>query len=200
MCNATSTVMILRTEDMKTKTISGIDYVSLAEKEESHFFDHKAIAVQILIFDDRITVISPGRLPGYVTPQNILSARFSRNSKIVRTLAKYPDPPNKDLGEGLNTAFQRMKDWKLRPPEITEDENYVHVVIPHIALASATDSILEFLGSHATITNRQARDITGIRSENAMKNEFYKLRDAGKLEMVPELKGSAAAWRLKIDH
>jgi ATP-dependent DNA helicase RecG len=153
--------------------------------------------VQILIFDDRISVISPGRLPGYVTPKNILSARFSRNSKIVRTLAKYPDPPNKDLGEGLNTAFQRMKDWKLRPPEITEDDNYVHVVIPHIALASATDSILEFLASHPTITNRQARDITGIRSENAMKNEFYKLRDAGKLEMVPELKGSSAAWRLK---
>jgi ATP-dependent DNA helicase RecG len=152
--------------------------------------------IQILIFDDRIEVISPGKLPGYVTPRNILSARFSRNSKIVRTLAKYPDPPNKDLGEGLNTAFQRMKDWKLRPPEITEDENYVHVVIPHIALASATDSILEFLKSHPTITNRQARDITGIRSENAMKNEFYKLRDAEKLEMVPELKGSSAAWRL----
>ena len=89
-----------------------------------------------------------------------------------------------------------MKDWKLRPPEITEDDNYVHVVIPHIALASATDSIIEFLASHPTITNRQAREITGIRSENAMKNEFYKLRDAGKLEMVPELKGSSAAWRI----
>jgi ATP-dependent DNA helicase RecG len=153
--------------------------------------------VQIHIYDDRILVMSPGKLPGYVTPKNILSARFSRNSKIVRTLAKYPDPPNKDLGEGLNTAFQKMKDWKLRPPKITEVENYVHVVIPHIALASATDSILEFLEGHQTITNRQARDITGIRSENAMKNEFYKLRDAGELEMVPELKGSSAAWRLK---
>ncbi len=79
--------------------------------------------VQIMIFDDRISVISPGKLPGYVTPENILSARFSRNSKIVRTLAKYPDPPNKDLGEGLNTAFQRMKDWKLRPPSIEEQDN-----------------------------------------------------------------------------
>jgi ATP-dependent DNA helicase RecG len=170
----------------------------------AHAFIHRDYSisddVQILIFDDRISVVSPGRLPGYVTPKNILSARFSRNSKIVRTLAKYPDPPNKDLGEGLNTAFQRMKDWKLRPPDITEDDNYVHVVIPHIALASATDSILEFLISHPTITNRQAREITGIRSENAMKNEFYKLRDAGKLEMVPELKGSSAAWRIANAH
>jgi ATP-dependent DNA helicase RecG len=152
--------------------------------------------IQILIFNDRIEVLSPGRLPGHVTPDNILNARFSRNSKIVRTLARYPDPPNKDLGEGLNTAFQKMKEWKLQSPTISQDETHVIVVIPHISLASATDAILEFLKNHATISNRQAREITGIKSENAMKNEFYKLRDQGKLEMVPEKKGSAAAWRL----
>jgi ATP-dependent DNA helicase RecG len=152
--------------------------------------------VQIFIFDNRIEVLSPGRLPGYVTPENILTARFSRNSKIVRTLARYPDAPNKDLGEGLNTAFQKMTDWRLKAPEISQDETHVRVIIPHISLAAATDAILEFLGTHPTITNRQAREMTGIRSENAMKNEFYKLRDLGKLEMVPEKKGSAAAWRL----
>jgi ATP-dependent DNA helicase RecG len=48
--------------------------------------------IQILIFNDRIEVQSPGRLSGHVTPANILSARFSRNSKIVRTLARYPKP------------------------------------------------------------------------------------------------------------
>jgi ATP-dependent DNA helicase RecG len=61
--------------------------------------------VHIRIFNNRIEVVSPGRLPGYVTVDNILDARFSRNPKIVRTLSRYPDPPNKDLGEGLNTAF-----------------------------------------------------------------------------------------------
>jgi ATP-dependent DNA helicase RecG len=152
--------------------------------------------IQIFIFNDRIEVLSPGRLPGYVTPDNILTARFARNSKIVRTLSRYPNPPNKDLGEGLNTAFQRMTEWKLKAPEITQSETHVRVVIPHISLASATDAILEFLVNHATISNSQARDITGIRSENAMKNEFYKLRDQKKLEMVPGKKGSAAAWRL----
>ena len=30
---------------MKTKVISEADYIALAEKQESHFFDHKAIAV-----------------------------------------------------------------------------------------------------------------------------------------------------------
>jgi ATP-dependent DNA helicase RecG len=153
--------------------------------------------VQIRIFDNRIEVVSPGRLPGYVSVQNILDSRYSRNSKIVRNLARYPSPPNKDLGEGLNTAFQKMKEWRLKEPEIIEDGNYVRVTIPHIPLAAPTEAILEFLRNNATITNRQAREITGIRSENLVKIEFYKLRDEGLLEMVPGLKGPAAAWRLK---
>jgi len=153
--------------------------------------------VQVRIFDNRIEVISPGKLPGYVSVQNILTVRYSRNSKIVRNLARYPSPPNKDLGEGLNTAFQKMKEWRLREPEIVEDGNYVRVTIPHIPLAAPTEAILEFLEHNPTITNRQAREITGIRSENLVKIEFYKLRDENLLEMVPDLRGPAAAWRLK---
>jgi ATP-dependent DNA helicase RecG len=56
---------------------------------------------------------------------------------------------------------------------------------------------LETINSkQGTITNRQARDITGIKSENAVKSEFYKLKEAGLIEMIPELKGNKAAWRL----
>jgi ATP-dependent DNA helicase RecG len=69
----------------------------------------------VTIFNDRIVIASPGRLPGYVRVDNILDARFSRNSKIVRCLNRYKDAPNKDMGEGLNTAFQKMKEWKLKP-------------------------------------------------------------------------------------
>jgi ATP-dependent DNA helicase RecG len=101
------------------------------------------------------------------------------------------------LGEGLNTAFEKMKEWRLKEPMILEDGNYVRVVIPHIPLAAPTEAILEFLQTNETITNRQAREITGIRSENLVKVEFYKLRDEDLLEMVPGLKGPAAAWRLK---
>jgi len=101
------------------------------------------------------------------------------------------------MGEGLNTAFQKMKEWKLKDPEISEDGNYVKVIIPHTSLASPEDAIIEFLKNNETIKNSQARDITGIRSENAMKNVFYKLRDAELIERVPGLDGPASAWRLK---
>lgn len=154
--------------------------------------------VQILIFDNRIEVLSPGRLPGFVSRDNILDVRYARNPKIVGILSKYKDAPNKDIGEGLNTAFQKMKEWKMRNPEIIEEENYVRVVIPHASLATPQEAIMEFLANNSTITNKQARDITGIKSENAVKSEFYKLRDTGKIEMIPELKGNKAAWRLII--
>ncbi len=152
--------------------------------------------VHIYIFNNRIEIISPGKLPGYVTVENILDARFLRNHKIVRTLNRYKNAPNKDMGEGLNTAFEKMKEWKLKPPIIEEINNSVKVTIPHIPLAQPTEQILKFLKSHDKITNSQARDITGIKSENLVKVEFYKLRDEGYLERIPELKGPASAWRL----
>lgn len=151
---------------------------------------------RILIYNNRIEILSPGRLPGYVTVANILDARYARNSKIVRTLNRYREAPNKDLGEGLNTTFQKMKEWGLKSPEITEDGNYVKVTLPHTSLAAPAEAIFGFLQSNLMITNQQARDITGIRSENLVKVEFYKLRDSGFLEKVPELKGSKSAWRL----
>ncbi len=152
--------------------------------------------IQVLIFDDRIEIRSPGRLPGYVTVENILDARFSRNPKLVRTLNRYKNAPNKDLGEGLNTAFQKMKEWGLKSPEIFEDGNYVKVIIPHTPLAKPTELILQFLTNHDSITNRQARELTGIKSENLVKNEFYKLKEADLLERIPNLEGPKAAWRL----
>jgi ATP-dependent DNA helicase RecG len=152
--------------------------------------------IQILIFDNRIEILSPGKLPGYVKVDNILDARYSRNPKLVRTLNRYKNPPNKDLGEGLNTTFQKMKDFGLKNPIIEEDGNYVRVTLPHSPLAAPSVAIMNFLRTHDQVTNRQARDFTGIKSENAVKAEFYKLRDEGQIERVPELAGVKSAWHL----
>ena len=60
------------------------------------------------VFDNRVEVESPGILPGQVTVKNILDEQFARNGMLVRLVNKFPDPPNKDVGEGLNTAFKAM--------------------------------------------------------------------------------------------
>jgi ATP-dependent DNA helicase RecG len=38
--------------------------------------------------------------------------------------------------------------------------------------------------------------MTGIKSENLVKIEFYKLRDVGFIERVPGLNGPKSAWQL----
>lgn len=151
--------------------------------------------VHVRIFDNRVEVESPGRLPAHITTKNILKERFARNGNIVRVINKFPDPPNKDVGEGLNTAFEAMKTLHLKPPIITETENAVIVQIKHEKLASAEEVVMQYLDSNPLITNRVARDLTGIRSENSMKNVFIRLRDRKLIEQVPGRSGFASAWQ-----
>ena len=73
-----------------------------------------AADVHVRVYDNRIEIESPGRLPGHITSENILNEQSARNPKIVRLINKFPDPPNKDVGEGLNTAFAAMKRLRLR--------------------------------------------------------------------------------------
>jgi ATP-dependent DNA helicase RecG len=153
--------------------------------------------IHIRIFDNRIEVESPGRLPGHVTAANILSEQFARNGKLVRLINKFPNPPNKDVGEGLNTAFQAMRALRLKDPIIEDRESSLLVKIVHERLASPEEAILTYLRQHSQITNSIARRITGIASENKVKEVFYRLRDAGKMERVPDLKGSLSAWRMR---
>jgi ATP-dependent DNA helicase RecG len=154
--------------------------------------------IQIVIYQDRVEVISPGALPAFVNLENILDVRYSRNPKIVRSLRRYPDPPNQDLGEGLNTAFQKMEEQRLKPPQIRIDHNRVVVTIEHKPLATPEEAVIKFLRTSNTITNKQARLLTGIKSENQMKEVLYRLRDRGIIYRDPELKGNKSAW-VKVD-
>jgi ATP-dependent DNA helicase RecG len=153
--------------------------------------------VHVRIFDNRVEVESPGRLPAHITTRNILRERFARNGNIVRVINKFPDPPNKDVGEGLNTAFAAMKTLHLRPPVVIETDHSVLVQIKHEKLASAEDIVMDHLATNPMITNREARELTGIHSENTMKNVFIRLRDRGVIEQVPGRAGFSSAWQKK---
>ena len=151
--------------------------------------------VQIRVFDNRVEVESPGLLPGHVTTKNILDEQFARNGSLVRLINKFPEPPNKDVGEGLNTAFLAMQRLRLKPPVIEQSGSSVLVTIKHDSLASPEESVMDYLHNHDTITNRIARQLTGISSENSMKEVFYRLAKSRLIERVPDRKGASAAWR-----
>ncbi len=153
--------------------------------------------VHIRIFENRIEVESPGRLPGHITVANILNERFARNGSLVRLINKFPNPPNKDVGEGLNTAFEAMRKLRLREPIVEQLENSVRVKIRHEPLASAEEVVMAYLENNASINNSKAREICYIGSESVMKKTFEKLIETGLIERVPDLKGRASAYRKK---
>jgi ATP-dependent DNA helicase RecG len=153
--------------------------------------------VHVRIFDNRVEVESPGRLPAHITPENILAERFARNGSIVRLINKFPDPPNKDVGEGLNTAFEAMRKLKLKPPVIEERSNSLVCLIRHEQLASPEELITEYLHDHDEINNRTVRGLAAIGSENEVKRIFQRLMKSGVIERVPGpgKGGGAAAYR-----
>jgi ATP-dependent DNA helicase RecG len=153
--------------------------------------------IHILIFDNRIEIKSPGILPGHITVANMFDERFARNPKIVRILSRYPDAPNKDIGEGLRTAFQRMREVRLKDPTVEIRDNSVVVTLPHEFLASPEDAVIAYLDHHDRINNSTGRRLTGIGSENAMKDVFYRLRDRGIIELFAA--GGSSYWKKRTD-
>lgn len=156
-----------------------------------------AADIQIRIYDNRVEVQSPGKLAGHVTPINILETQCARNPQIVRLISKFPNPPNKDAGEGLNVAFEAMKTLRLKEPEIIETDTSVLVKIKHEALGSPEEIVMHYLIENEEITNAVARELTGIKDANMMKNVFLRLAKSELIEPVPDKRSSKSAWRKK---
>ena len=151
--------------------------------------------IHIRVFNNRIEIYSPGKLPGHIKPSNILEERLARNQKIVRLLNKFPDPPNKDVGEGLNTAFEAMRALQLKDPEVVETESGVLITLKHEKLATPEQKIVDYLRNNDEINNTQARTITFIGSENTVKRVFQKMMTAGIIERIPDRPQRNTAYR-----
>jgi ATP-dependent DNA helicase RecG len=114
----------------------------------------------------------------------------------VRLINKFPDPPNKDVGEGLNTAFLAMREMKLKPPVIEQMGRSVRVVLRHEPLATPEEMILGYLQVNDSITNRIGRDLCFIGSENKMKGVLQCLVKKNLIELVPGTTRYTAAYKL----
>lgn len=74
--------------------------------------------IHINIFADRLEIHSPGRLPGPVTLENLLQARFSRNPVIMQVLSDLGFVER--LGYGLDRVVAAARARGLPPPEFSE--------------------------------------------------------------------------------
>lgn len=87
----------------------------------------KGTDIQIKMFDDRITVESPGILPGIVRLSNLRTVHFSRNPKIAEFLHQYDYV--KEFGEGVDRMFMEMESAGLPAPEYSDNAFMLNVTI-----------------------------------------------------------------------
>ena len=124
----TKTISYLDTQ-IKEKTYLGADGLFVTEEEYPKFVRQEIIVnaithrdysirgtdIQIKMFDDRIVVESPGRLPGLVKAGNIRHTHFSRNPKIAGFLRDYNFV--KEYGEGVDRMCRELEAAGLQSPE-----------------------------------------------------------------------------------
>ncbi|WP_139110049.1 ATP-binding protein [Ensifer sp. LC163] len=144
--------------------------------------------IHVRIFDNRIEVQSPGKLPGYMKIENLYEERFSRNPNVVRMLHNLPNPVNHDIGEGLDTAKNELKKAGLVDPVFQEKENAFLVIIKHQKIASIEDVILSYIDENPTaeLTNKLVRKLSGEDDMQKVKLALQKLRGAGRIKPVNE--------------
>lgn len=84
--------------------------------------------IKIILYDDRIEIISPGKLPALITLNTMKTERYSRNPQISRVLTDLGVV--RELNEGVKRIYKEMQEFFLDEPEYSEPNNrYVKLVL-----------------------------------------------------------------------
>jgi ATP-dependent DNA helicase RecG len=130
--------------------------------------------IHIRIFDDRVEVESPGRLPGNLTPATIDKARsMPRNSMLARHLREFPNPPNVDAGEGVPMMFAQMAKANLYEPLYREQ---LEGAVPALVVTLLNEErpplwvqVSDWIERNGPIANGKLREISGMETLTASK-------------------------------
>ena len=87
---------------------------SLTHRNYSIMGDH----IRVSLYDDRLEILSPGKLPNIVTLDNMLNTRYSRNPRIACVLGEFGWV--KELNEGVKRIYDEMQMYFLKSPTYSE--------------------------------------------------------------------------------
>lgn len=88
--------------------------------------------IKVLMYDDHLSIESPGKLPNIVTLENIKEERFSRNPRIARTLTEFGWV--REMNEGVKRIFSEMAKSYLHEPKYMEPGNKVVLTLENSIL------------------------------------------------------------------
>lgn len=160
--------------------------------------------IRVEVFDDRLEVESPGRLPGLVRVENIRSTRYARNPRIARAMADLDY--GRELGEGVDRMFEEMVRAGFPEPIYREGPASVKVTFLFDSVFGAmlerlprgSEMFVEYLSRNGRITTTEAKDLLGMSRPTTL-NWLHELQQAGILEHVgTSLKDPRGFWRARF--
>lgn len=155
--------------------------------------------IEVRMFTDRMEIISPGGLPGYITLDNIVEEHFSRNPCIVGAL--YHWGYIEELGLGVDLMIEEMTVAGLPPPQFRAEPYLFSVTFynrrerPPIAQWQRTMNerqmkALEYIRRYGRITNREYQVICPHVSPETLRLDLADLVEKGVLVKVGDKKGT----------
>jgi ATP-dependent DNA helicase RecG len=154
--------------------------------------------IHVKMFDDRLEVESPGKLPGLVRLHNMREIHFSRNPLIARVMAemKYM----RELGEGVDRMIREVEQMGLEPPVFEEYAFMMRVTLRNnlekrgLKLSARTETAEKLAG----LNQRQRALLTYLREhESVSRAEYERMFGVSTLTAKGDLQGLVARGFLK---
>jgi len=121
--------------------------------------------VEIRMFSDRMEVISPGGLPGFMTVDNLVEEHFSRNPRIVDGLFQWGYI--EELGLGIDRMIEDMTQAGHPPPQFKAQPQSFTVVLSNVRERRAVPTW------EKVMNERQVRALTYCRDRGSITNREY---------------------------
>lgn len=156
--------------------------------------------VEVRLYADRLEIHSPSGLPGFLSVEDLLSARYSRNPRLAWALHQWGYVP--EPGRGIRRMCEEMAEQGRRPPEF-EAAPYrltvrlyrspVHEAAPGAngnALSQRQREALAHVRAQGSITFREFRALAlGVRPE-LLQDDLDALVAAGYLRRIGQRVGA----------
>lgn len=121
--------------------------------------------IEVRMYSDRMEVISPGDLPGYITVDNIVEEHFSRNPRLVTGLFQWGYI--EELGLGIDRMIEEMVQAGHPPPEFRATPHSFSVILSNRRQRAAVPRWTR------SMNERQARALTYVRENGSITNREY---------------------------
>ncbi len=155
--------------------------------------------IEIRMFDDRMEVISPGGLPGYITVDNIVEEHFSRNPRLVNGLFQWGFI--EELGLGVDRMIEDMVNAGHPAPEFRDTPYSFTVTLKNTRVrrpAPAWESnmnerqlqALSFIQDRGRITNRDYRALCPDVTAETLRLDLVDMVNRGILLKIGAKKGT----------